>query len=160
MEGTIAGVPSIAVSLTSFSHQDFQPAADYALGLLQQLSAESFPKAVLLNINVPAAAPAEIAGVQVTRQGLRRYHNLFEKRADPRGKTYYWLAGEVLEDVDAPEAHAQYPDVMTDVQAIRAGFISVTPLQYNLTDYERIRAVQTSLKPWISSLSTPDLKQR
>ncbi len=154
MEGTIAGVPSIAVSLTSFSHQDFQPAADYLLGLLQQLSVESFPEDVLLNVNVPAVAPAEIVGVQVTRQGLRRYHNLFEKRSDPRGKTYYWLAGEVLEEVDAPEAHAHYPDVMTDVQAIRAGFISVTPLQYNLTDYERIRTVQTSLKPWISGLST------
>jgi 5'-nucleotidase len=148
MEGVIAGVTSIAVSLTSFQHQIFQPAADYALGLVQQLNRQSLPEPIFLNVNVPAIAAAEIAGAKITRQGLRRYHNLFEKRADPRGKTYYWLAGEVLEDVDAPAAHALYPDVITDVQAIREGFISITPLQYNLTDYAQLGTVQS----WVSHL--------
>jgi 5'-nucleotidase len=134
--------------LTSFQHQIFQPAADYALGLVQQLNRQSLPEPIFLNVNVPAIAAAEIAGAKITRQGLRRYHNLFEKRADPRGKTYYWLAGEVLEDVDAPAAHALYPEVITDVQAIRAGFISITPLQYNLTDYDQLGTVQS----WVSHL--------
>jgi 5'-nucleotidase len=153
MEGTIAGVSSIAVSLASFNHQTFQAAADYALSLLEQLKQSPLQEPVLLNVNVPAIAGVEIAGVKVTRQGLRRYHNLFEKRADPRGKTYYWLAGEVLEDVDAPAAHAQHPDVMTDVQAIREGYISVTPLQYNLTDYDRMTTVKGSIQSWVSRLS-------
>lgn len=153
MEGTIAGVNSIAVSLTSFTQQTFQPAADYALSLVQHLSTQPIQDAVLLNVNVPAVPETELAGVKVTRQGLRRYHNLFEKRADPRGKSYYWLAGEVLEDIDPPAAHARYPDLVTDVEAIRDRFISVTPLQYNLTDYDRIDGVQNSAESWLRSLS-------
>lgn len=148
MEGAIAEIPSIAISLTSFSHQAFQPAADFALRLVEQLGAQALTEPILLNVNVPAIAAADIAGIKVTRQGLRRYHNLFEKRSDPRGKTYYWLAGEVREDVEDPVAPVHAPHLITDVQAIRDGFISITPLQYNLTDYDRTKAVQS----WVNSL--------
>jgi 5'-nucleotidase len=110
--------------------------------LLDQLSKQPLPEAILLNVNVPPVKPEEIAGVRITRQGIRRYFDTFEKRVDPRGKTYYWLAGEVLEDVEQP-AHLHLPaDVPTDVQAIRDKYITVTPLQYNLTDPAGVDSLQ------------------
>lgn len=145
MEGVIEGIPSAAFSLTNAAAETFQPAANFARVLLEQLVQSPLPQGTLLNINVPAVPAADIAGVQITRQGVRRYIDLFEKRVDPRGKTYYWLAGEVLEDVEEPSLES--PDlkakpnadrawlqaVPTDVQAIRQNYITVTPLQYNLT---------------------------
>jgi 5'-nucleotidase len=130
MEGLIEGIPSIAISLTSFTDQTFQPAANFACQLLAQLIQTPLPEFTLLNVNVPAIDPKEIKGVKLTRQGLRRYIEVFEKRQDPRGKTYYWLAGEVVEDVEDPEADHH---LMADVEAIRQNFITLTPLQFNLT---------------------------
>jgi 5'-nucleotidase len=155
MEGAIAEVTSIALSLTSFTHADFQPAADYAVSLVQQLGVHPLPEPMLLNVNVPALCAADIVGVKTTRQGLRRYHDLFEKRADPRGKTYYWLAGEVIEDVETPVIYPQDEGLLTDVEAIAQGFISVTPLQYNLTYYRRIEQIQSWLKPYSPISSNP-----
>ncbi|HEY9875055.1 MAG TPA: 5'/3'-nucleotidase SurE [Candidatus Obscuribacterales bacterium] len=133
MEGVIEGIPSIALSLTSFTCQDFQPAATFAKTLLAHLDEAPLPEPMLLNVNIPPVKSEEIAGVAITRQGIRRYFDTFEKRVDPRGKTYYWLAGEVLEEIDQPE-HMHLPlDIETDVQAIAKNYITVTPLQYNLT---------------------------
>jgi len=90
-------------------------------------------KPKLLNVNIPAVKQAEITGVAIARQGIRRYFDIFQKRTDPRGKTYYWLAGELLEDVEETPDPAVLHDIPTDVQAIRDNKITVTPLQYNLT---------------------------
>jgi 5'-nucleotidase len=147
MEGVIEGVPGIALSLTSFTHSDFRPAAAFAQSLLTTLEAFPLPEPMLLNINIPAVPQEKIRGAVIARQGIRKYFDLFEKRVDPRGKTYYWLAGEILEDVeglsDGYQALSQelqrlpefstLDQVPTDVQAIRENFITMTPLQYNLT---------------------------
>ena len=134
MEGTIEGVPSIAFSLASFTSHEFRAAVDFARMLLDQLDLGSLPKPMLLNVNVPAIAPEEIAGVTLARQGIRRYCDLFEKRIDPRGKTYYWLAGELLQDAEETESNFGRHTWPTDVRAIQKNYITVTPLQYNLTD--------------------------
>lgn len=137
MEGTIEGIPSIAISLTSFSCAEFQPAADFAVSLLKQLVTSPLNEnSMLLNVNVPAIPTSEIAGVLVTRQGIRRYVDVFEKRVDPRGKTYYWLAGELLEEVEVEPILA---DVPTDVEAIASNYITITPLQYNLTYASKLK---------------------
>lgn len=94
----------------------------------------SYPKPPLLSVNIPAVTASEIAGVLVTRQGLRRYIEKFEQRLDPRGKSYYWLEGEIVEDIEQPEDINLPPHILTDVQAIRDRYITITPLQYNLTD--------------------------
>ncbi len=133
MEGVIERIPSIAISLTSFTSKDFQGAVAFAQSLVAQLENEPLPELMLLNVNVPPVKLEEIAGVVLTRQGVRRYVDVFEKRVDPRGKTYYWLAGELLEEVE-PEQGLHLPqDIPTDVEAIRQNYITVTPLQYNLT---------------------------
>jgi 5'-nucleotidase len=133
MEGIIEGIPSVALSLTSHTCKDFQPAADFAKILIDQIAAKPIPELMLLNVNIPAVKWSEIAGVTITRQGVRRYVDVFDKRIDPRGKTYYWLTGEVLEDVEPPSDLNLPENVPTDVHVIRKNYISITPLQYNLT---------------------------
>ena len=88
---------------------------------------------MLLNVNIPALKWEEIAGVTLTRQGVRRYVDVFDKRVDPRGKTYYWLTGEIIEDVEPLTGLNLPQNVPTDVDVIRKNYISITPLQYNLT---------------------------
>jgi 5'-nucleotidase len=144
MEGAIQGIPSLAISLASFSSKEFQPAADFASSLILQLKQHFLPEATLLNINVPPVAAAAITGVKLTRQGLRRYIDTFEQRFDPRGKSYYWLAGEVIEEIPQPD-HSHLPaEVPTDVQAIRENYITITPLQYNLTDVQNFEYLYTN----------------
>lgn len=143
MEGVIEGISSMAFSLASFSNQGFKPAAEFAQALLTQLGQLPLPEVMLLNINVPALAPEEIAGVMVTRQGVRRYYDIFEKRLDPRGKTYYWLAGEVLEEIEQPLDPDSSTPLLTDVQAIKKNYITVTPLKYNLTYTPGLKTMAT-----------------
>ncbi|BAT54038.1 stationary phase survival protein SurE [Nostoc sp. NIES-3756] len=133
MEGMIEGIPSIAFSLTSHISKDFQPAAKFATILVEQLATKPIPDLMLLNVNIPAVSWEEIAGVKFTRQGVRRYVDVFDQRTDPRGKTYYWLTGEVLEEVEPPEGLNLPEYVPIDVHVVRDKYISITPLQYNLT---------------------------
>ncbi len=146
MEGVIEGLPSMALSLASFTVRDFQPAAEFAAYLLNELAHNPLPNCLLLNVNVPALPKADIAGAVMTRQGLRRYHDQFQKRIDPRGKTYYWLAGEVLEDV--PQGDGAH---LTDVQALQQNLISLTPLNYNLTDPQGL----ATLSAWLNRNNAP-----
>jgi 5'-nucleotidase len=124
MEGAMEGVPSVAFSLTSFSSVDFSAAAAFAQTLVEAIALEALPAFTLLNVNIPAIAAADICGVVTTRLGIRRYRDLFEKRIDPRGKTYYWLSGEVIEEEAA---------IGTDIQAIKDNYITITPLKNDLT---------------------------
>jgi 5'-nucleotidase len=165
MEGVIEGIPSIALSLASFTYQEFQPAANFALHLLTQLSQRPMTQPTLLNVNVPPVAEPEITGVMMTRQGIRRYFDMFEKRVDPRGKTYYWLSGELLEDLSDEESDFPVPitvvgdhppfawvnKMMPDVQAIRLNYITITPLQYNLTCVSGLSALKDWSSDWFPS---------
>ncbi|MBZ8180225.1 MAG: 5'/3'-nucleotidase SurE [Oscillatoria sp. PMC 1051.18] len=169
MEGVIEGIPSIAISLASFTYPEFSVAANFARQLLDQLSKQPLEEVTLLNVNVPPVKQTEIAGVAITRQGLRRYIESFEKRVDPRGKSYYWLAGEVVEDITQPD-HLHLPaEMLTDVQAIRENYITITPLQYNLTDVGTVESLLARQSPepgfskgciWSSAKSWQDRKNQ
>jgi 5'-nucleotidase len=129
MEGVLEGLPSIAFSLTSFSSMEFESAAQFAYKLVGHLSANPLAEPILLNVNVPAIPRADICGVVMAKLGIRRYKDLFEKRTDPRGKTYYWLSGVEVEEVPHPDS---------DLQAIRDNYITITPLKYDLTMHDRL----------------------
>lgn len=141
MEGVLEGVPSIAFSLTSFAHLDFSAAANFAKKIVSAIAKYPLEEAILLNVNIPAIPEADICGAIVTRLGIRRYKDLFEKRVDPRGKTYYWLSGVVIEEEAEPD---------TDIQGIRDNYITITPLKYDLT----LAAAMPFLKTWTEKLIT------
>ncbi|MNL62240.1 5'-nucleotidase SurE [compost metagenome] len=101
--------------------------------LARTLEAHRLPSKVLLNVNYPALTESEAREVRITRLGERKYTDLFETRIDPRGKDYYWLAGEVVEVEEDPD---------TDVTAIRDNCISVTPIHYDMTCKPMIPEVQ------------------
>lgn len=143
MEGSMDGITSVAFSLASFTYKNFEPAANYALQLLQQLIDNPLPPATLLNVNIPPLPAHQIKGVKITRQGIRRYTENFQQRFDPRGRCYYWLAAEVIEEIEQPEHIYLPPDLPTDVQAVKDNYISITPLQYNLTDVVTVKLLDS-----------------
>lgn len=126
MEGAVLGYPSIAVSLTNGSCQqaDYIYAADFIGNFMNKIATINFPKKTILNINIPSIPPSDIAGIQITRLGTRMYTDTYEKRTDPRGKIYYWLAGEIIETADEDG---------TDITAIRNNKISITPVTFEMT---------------------------
>lgn len=132
LEAVINGVPAIPFSLASFDDLHYEPAARFAARLVGQLAEVPLPPKFLLNVNCPALGkPYE--GVRVTTLGIRRYKDAFEKRQDPRGRTFYWLAGEPIEEGEAET---------TDVFAVRDNCVSLTPIQYDLTHYPAMGTVE------------------
>jgi 5'-nucleotidase len=145
-EAAIMDIPSIAVSLTSYTSHDFEFAAKIAKIMALDLVKRNLPKGTLLNVNVPAVPEDQIAGIKLTRQGKSKWDDTYEKRQDPAGRDYYWLTGS-LKEVDT--------ELDTDQAAIRNNFVSVTPIHFDLTDY----ASFDLMKEWkISDLykKTPD----
>ncbi|HYE83819.1 MAG TPA: 5'/3'-nucleotidase SurE [Clostridia bacterium] len=136
IEGSIFKIPSIAVSYEKHGGNDFSAAAAVAADIIEQvLRHESRPN-TLLNINIPEIKNAnELRGVKITKLGVKKYRNNFEERKDPRGNSYYWLAGELIEDELGKD---------TDIYAVRNGFVSITPLNVDFTGYEDI----DRLKEW------------
>ena len=136
MEAVIGDVPGIAFSLDSpmdgVAELDFTAAAGVARHVVQVALQNGIPTGILLNVNVPYLPADQIKGYYITRQGLRVYRNRLDKRQDPRGRPYYWIAG------DAPTG---IPEYGTDVGALSDGFVSITPLQLDLTAYPAMQAL-------------------
>lgn len=133
MEAVINGVPGIAISLnTPRDHQgarDYTPAAHYAAIVAKQVIKHDLPPNTLFNVNVPYLPVEEIKGIQVTPQGLRYYQGELVSREDPRGRSYYWFSGK---------PPLSPPEDDTDFGVLEAGYVSVTPLQLDLTDYKTL----------------------
>jgi 5'-nucleotidase len=130
MEGTLEGLPAMAISSACFDWRQFDGAAQRALDLAERALAGGWPEGLLLNLNVPAVAADQIGPVRWCRPGLRRYIDQFDERLDPRGRTYYWLAGEVVNDLEAAGAGPrEWP---TDVAQVQAGGMALTPLNPEL----------------------------
>lgn len=134
-EGTILGIPSIAVSLTTYDEPDFSYAAKFAARLALLVAERGLPEGTLLNVNVPAVSENQIKGVVLTKQGSSKWDDTFDVRRDPANREYFWLTGK-MEVTDS--------DADADQIAIQSGFISVTPIHYDLTD----RAMLATMKSW------------
>lgn len=124
VEASLFGIAAIAISVAAPSAIQWEPAARFAARLARSVADHGLPRDTFLNVNVPNRPAAEIAGVEITRQSNRRYVSRLEKRADPRGRDYYWLSG-------APEDTGSPPG--TDAWAVAQGRISVTPLRLDMT---------------------------
>lgn len=139
IEGTLIGIPSFAISMAGDGDYRFEVAAHFAKRLAQQVIKEGLPKDTLLNVNVPNLPREKIRGVKLTCLGKRGYEDVIVEKVDPRGKKYYWIAGNRI----IFEGRSN-----TDFQALQAGKVSVTPLKLDLTDYETLER----LKSWESLL--------
>jgi 5'-nucleotidase len=140
IEGSLLGIASIAISLvTRGPTYHFGPAAEFAATLAAEVIAQGMPSDTLLNINVPDLPREEIKGYLLTRQGKRHYAGQIEARIDPRGRKYYWIGGDDL-GFDPAEG--------TDCVAVHEGYISVTPLHVDLTNYRALQELRDLRLPW------------
>lgn len=126
-EASIMDIPSIAVSVTNHDAKNFTYAGKVAKQLATMLVLKDIPKGTLLNVNIPDVPENEIAGILLTKQGKSKWDDIYEQRTDPYGKHYYWLTGNLIE-VDN--------DIETDQGAIKKNYVSITPIYFDLTDYE------------------------
>lgn len=136
MEAAIGGLPGIAVSLDSpinmDGEKDFSAAATIAGRVAARVAKGGLPRNTLLNVNVPYLPIDQIKGVRITRLGLRVYRDELIKREDPQGNPYYWIGGEAPTGV---------PEEGTDVGALNDGFVSITPIQLDMTAYNLIAEI-------------------
>ncbi len=140
IEGAILGLPAVAVSIASIPDSpDFNTAAAFIFDLLKSIQEYIIDGDTVLNVNLPNISAADIKGVRITSLGIRFYQNSFEKRVDPRGRTYYWLAGKLVEKENQENS---------DVVAVEKGFISITPLKFNLTNKKMIPVLNSWEISW------------
>jgi 5'-nucleotidase len=126
MEGTILGVPSMAVSQEGRDQFRFEVGATYAARVARLLLAQGLPEETLLNINIPNRPRHGIKGVRVTCLSRRRFHDPIIEKLDPHGRKYYWIAGERISWSRSKDA---------DHEAIEEGFVSITPVRLDSTHY-------------------------
>jgi 5'-nucleotidase len=145
MEAVITGLPGVAISQQRPARPDpvreengaaldYANAAAAARQVVERVIRYGLPQGVLLNVNVPYLEDGRPRGIQITRQGLRIYRDELVKRFDPRNRPYYWIGGEAPGGVLEPG---------TDYGALQAGFISVSPIQLDLTAYAALSTLQT-----------------
>ena len=127
VEAAIESIPSIGFSLLDYSIEaDFAPARKYVRLLTQQMLKKPLDKHIILNVNIPAVQEELIRGIKICRQAYAKYDEDFIERKDPHGRKYYWLTGE-FKNMDAGKD--------TDVWALKNNYVSVVPVQFDLTNY-------------------------
>lgn len=136
IEGAMHSIPSIAISACFFNGKiNYESVAEVSCKIIKNLVKKDLPKNIILNINVPSISLEQIKGIKITELGIRKYNNNYVKRTDPKGKNYYWLSGELIEIKNKDTS---------DIVAIEEGFISITPLHFDLTAYNYL----DELKNW------------
>jgi 5'-nucleotidase len=135
-EAAIIGIPSLAISLDTHKEADFSYAAKFARKMAKLILKNPALRGSAINVNIPCLPEKEIKGVVVVRQGKDNVIESFEKRVDPRENTYYWVSGSY-------KAPAEKVD--NDVNALAAGYVTITPIQYDLTNYDLLGDLQKAV---------------
>ncbi len=140
MEATVLGIPAVALSYVGEHSEDLPAWRETLVRLLPHLArGPDFPEHTLLNVNLPAVEPAQARGIKITSLGTRRYDDAIHRAHDPRGKEYFWIGGGVASWTGGED---------TDFHAVSEGYISVTPVHLDLTNYsllEELRGWELSL---------------
>ena len=125
VEAGIEGIPAIGFSLCDFAYNaDFKAGEKFIKRVIAEVLKNKLPKGVVLNVNIPKLKEHEIKGIKVCRQADAKWEEKFDKREDPRGRTYYWMSGE-FKNLDKGDD--------TDESALEEGYVSVVPVRYDLT---------------------------
>ncbi len=133
VEGALIGKRAISVSLADFLFDDYELAAAFTAGLAQQFVKMNLPSGVVINVNVPPIGIDEYKGFLIAPLGTRKYKDVLQKRTDPRGQEFFWIAGDIIRN---------HSEVGTDNAAIADGMISITPLVLNLTAFEQLEMMK------------------
>ncbi len=141
LEGTLLGIPSMAVSCVSWSACRFEAAARYAVRVAEQVLRRGLPKNTLLNVNVPNVEPRRIKGVRITKLGKRIYRDVIIEQKHPDGRQYFMIDGADPDWEREPS---------TDFEAIEQGMVSVTPFHLDWTNHRALAA----LRKWERALSS------
>ena len=135
VEGAIEGIPSIGFSLLNDSiDADFTASKHFAKTIARQVLDHGLPKDICLNVNIPRLHLSEIKGIRVCRQARATWIEKFDERKDPTGNPYYWLTGKF---VNYDEGKKE-----TDVWAVKNNFVSVVPVQFDMTGYSALPALE------------------
>jgi 5'-nucleotidase len=138
LEAAIEAIPSIGFSLLDYSVEaDFEGAKKYARIIVEQILGKKTDKHICLNVNIPAVPVDLLKGIKVCRQAYAKYEEDFDERKDPHGKSYYWLTGEFVNFDKGRD---------TDVWALKHNFVSVVPVQFDLTNYTLKAKLEKTLK--------------
>ena len=130
MEGTLENLPSMAISVASFQWREFLFAGELAMDIAEESLATNWPSNLLLNLNIPPCNEKQMGDLRWTRLSIRQYDEQFHRRIDPRGHTYFWMAGEAVKDLQtAGDGPDKWP---SDVAQIEANSPSITPIQPDL----------------------------
>jgi 5'/3'-nucleotidase len=132
-EGRFLGLPAVAMSLASATHRHFETAAHVAIRLVENIQSNPLPKDTILNVNVPDVPLNQLRGYQATRLGQRHKAEPVVKSLDPRGRDIFWVG---------PAGPEQDAGPGTDFYAVRSGYVSVTPLQIDLTRYDALEGLR------------------
>ena len=139
MEGAFYGITSIAVSLEYDENEPFHQAAKLAVEIIERMLQKKGPEAQLYNLNIPLAAlRMKQPKVRIVEMDVRQYWDSFEKRIDPLGRPYYWLSGRP----DPRQPQTDVSNRQTDFAALTQGFITLTPLQYDMTNRCQLAAME------------------
>ena len=136
-EGTILGIPSAAISLDSCQAKDFTVAKKVSTSIATYLLKNKLPKGIMLNVNIPYIRKNNIKGFRITKQGRSSFIDTFEKRVDPRGRSYFWIKGKI-KNIDS--------SIEYDGEAILNGYVSITPIDFELTNNRFINKLEQELK--------------
>jgi 5'-nucleotidase len=151
-EGPIMGIPSIALSLDTFTDPNWDTAARVSRALVQQVIAGrlSIAPGIFWNVNIPNLPYDQLAGLRVTRMGSSRFIEKYEERLDPWGNPYYWMAGELYENGDMSG---------TDLEALRQSYVSLSPIGLDRTDHASIETLMASSPTLLNDQPAADAAQ-
>ena len=133
LEGNLMGIPSFSISLVDDRYADYRPAAMFAARTARWIMDNDLPEDTILNINVPDDPGQDLGKYLFTSQGFNRFSESVIKKEDPRGRSYFWIGGERLPFRGSTE---------TDVGAVTAGYISVSPLHADMTNYGELESLK------------------
>ena len=133
-EAVLMGIPAIAISQNRNPDNEYGVAANFVGILIAKITENGLPAGTFLNVNIPACPRDEIEGIRITRQGISRLKEIFYRRTDPRSQTYYWQGSET-------QFFDHDPD--TDGAVLCRNYISITPVQCDMTDYQAIEHLKT-----------------
>jgi 5'-nucleotidase len=129
VEAAIESIPSAGFSLLDFSVEaDFSGARKYVRIIVEKMLASKMDKHTVLNVNIPSVPEELLKGIKICKQAYAKYEENYVERKDPHGKHYYWLTGEFINFDKSKD---------TDVWALANNYVSVVPVQYDLTNYDQ-----------------------